>query len=196
MTNIQACVNSHDFLAFFLHPRTNDVTTFIFVILNYHVKTCMYYLDFCQNSNKHGPDIGKFSREQFFKLRNIYLFKSQKRFINRSFVTNTACITSLFLKNNASNSSFEAKNTMSTSGRHFEFGRSTRCFVLIMTQANLIKEIPYPEYQSCEKCNHVNLTHSCIWNTYQLSLHLRKPILRLAYSHIYFGWFSSSITVV
>ena len=91
----------------------------------------MYYQDFCQKSNKI-----RFSQERFFKLRNIYSFKSQKPFINRSFVTNIACFTSLFIKMMHKTQLLKSKIQRVYRAVILNYGWSTQCFLLFITQVN------------------------------------------------------------
>ena len=100
------------------------------------MKTWMYYRDFCQKSNKHAPNIGRFSREQFFKLRNIYSLKSHKPFINRSFDTYIGWFTSFFVKIMPKTPVLKPKIQRVHRAAILNFGKSTRCFVLFITQVN------------------------------------------------------------
>ena len=100
------------------------------------MKTWMYYRDFCQKSTKNNPDIGRFSQEQFFKLRNIYSWKSHKSFINRSFVTNIPWITALFVKIMPKTPVLMQKKQRVHRAAILNFRRLTLCFVLFITQVN------------------------------------------------------------
>ena len=100
------------------------------------MKTWMYYRDFCQKSNKNGPNIGRFSLEQFFKLRNIYSLKSHKPFINRSFDTYIGWFTSFFVKIMPKTPVLKPKIQRVHRAAILNFGKSTRCFVLFITQVN------------------------------------------------------------
>ena len=99
----------------------------------------MYYQDFCKKkSNKNGPNIGRFSQEQFFKLCNIYSLNSHKPFLNRSFVTNIEHIASLFVKIMPKTPVLKPIIQRVHRAAILNFGRSTRCFVLFITQVSQV----------------------------------------------------------
>ena len=105
----------------------------------------MYYRDFCQKIPKNSPTLEDFlgsnssnssKSVQFFKLRNIYSLKSNKPFIHRSFVTNIACITSLFVKIMPKTPVLKSKIQRVHRAAILNLGKSTRCFILFITQVN------------------------------------------------------------
>ena len=70
------------------------------------------------------------------ELRTIYLFKSHKPFQNRLFGTNTECFISLFVKIKPKTQVLKPKTQRVHWAAILNFGRSTRCFVLSITQVN------------------------------------------------------------
>ena len=99
-TNFQACVNSHDFLQFFLLLRINYVTTFIVDIMNNHnvlKLECITEIS-AKKVTKTAPTSKDILGSSSSELHNIYSLKSHKPFLNRSFVSNIESITSLFVK--------------------------------------------------------------------------------------------------
>ena len=153
-TNIQACVNSHVFRPFFLLPRTNNVTTFIVDIMNNHnilKLECITKIS-AKKVTKTAPTSEDILGTSSSKLRNIYSIKSHKPHLNRSFVSNIECITSLFVKIMLKTRVLKPNIQRVHQAAILNFGRSTWCFVLFITQVNHVISLGYCKHAGGHLC--------------------------------------------
>ena len=87
------------------------------------------------------------------ELRNIYSLKSHKPFLNRLFVSNIECITSLFVKIMLKTRVLKPNIQRVHQAAILNFGRSTRCFVLFITQVNHVISLGYCKHAGGHLCS-------------------------------------------